>query len=86
VILELVLLMGLAAAGLVAIARALAPTLWLIHKPLSCDLCMSWWSSLIVYGMWHAKEPQPIHLALLAIPASVAVSLVVTKAAIRLSA
>ena len=83
---ELVLLIGLGAAGLTAVIRALAPTLWLLHKPLACDLCMSWWSTLLLYGLWHAKEPQPVHLAMLAILASVGVSLAVIRATNRLSA
>lgn len=37
---------GIAASGATAIIRAVVPQTWLLHKPLSCDLCMSWWSSL----------------------------------------
>ena len=43
--LSLVLVVGLMSAGLTLVARALAPQLWLLHKPLSCDLCMSWWGA-----------------------------------------
>jgi hypothetical protein len=83
---ELVLLIGLGAAGLTAVIRAVSPTLWLLYKPLACDLCMSWWASLLLFGLWHAKEPQPLHLALLAILASVGVSLATIRATNRLSA
>lgn len=45
------LLVGLFAAGATQIIRALVPTLWLLVKPLSCDLCMSWWGSLAGAGL-----------------------------------
>lgn len=38
---------GLAAAGAAQVIRALAPVPLLMRKPLSCDLCMSWWGSFI---------------------------------------
>lgn len=79
------LVLGLAAAGLTAVVRAVVPTLWLLHKPLSCDLCMSWWTTLTLGALhaWHyAQEPAP---AVLAIFAAIAVALTATKAANRLS-
>ncbi len=84
-ILELVLILGLFAAGMTAIIRALVPMLWLLHKPLSCDLCMSWWGSLGGAVLWQVVEPQPLHLFVLSVPAAVAVSLVLIKTANRLS-
>jgi hypothetical protein len=45
------ILVGLFAAGTAQIVRALVPTLWLLVKPLSCDLCMSWWGSLLGVGL-----------------------------------
>lgn len=45
-LLQLILIAGIAAAGAVNVVRAVVPTLWLLVKPFSCDLCMSWWSSL----------------------------------------
>jgi hypothetical protein len=44
-LLILALFLGMCAVGTTHAARALAPQAWLLHKPLSCDLCMSWWSS-----------------------------------------
>jgi hypothetical protein len=43
--LALVLTCGFTAAGLTAVVRALAPLSWQLRKPVSCDLCMSWWCS-----------------------------------------
>jgi hypothetical protein len=39
------LLVGLFAAGATMVTRELAPLAWLMVRPLSCDLCMSWWGS-----------------------------------------
>lgn len=50
-ILEQQIVMGLSAAAIALIIRALVPTMWLLHKPFSCDLCMSWWSS-VALSMW----------------------------------
>jgi hypothetical protein len=83
--LVLAVFFGLAASGITAIIRAVAPVPWLLVKPLSCDLCMSWWSSLAVVLFWSLTEPVSPVAALLAIPASVAVALLSTKAANRLS-
>ena len=46
---------GLAAAGIAHVARAIAPIPWLMRKPLSCDLCMSWWPSLVFGAMWSVE-------------------------------
>jgi hypothetical protein len=43
---------GAAAAGVAHVVRAIAPIPWLMRKPLSCDLCMSWWTSLAFGVMW----------------------------------
>jgi hypothetical protein len=50
-----ILAIGFAAAGLALVVRALVPTLWLLIKPFSCDLCMSWWGSVVftlLAGEW----------------------------------
>ena len=83
--LALVLLFGLAASGTTAIIRAIVPVPWLLQKPLSCDLCMSWWASLATVLLWSFVEPVSPAAAMLAVPASVAVALLSTKAAMRLS-
>lgn len=50
-----ILKMGLASAGVAFVARAVAPTSLLLRKPLSCDLCMSWWPS-VAQAMWAISE------------------------------
>lgn len=45
--LSLLFTIGLVAAGTALIVRAVVPQHWLLVKPFSCDLCMSWWSSLV---------------------------------------
>jgi hypothetical protein len=47
--------MGFASAGVAFVARAVAPTPILLRKPLSCDLCMSWWPS-VFQAMWAIFE------------------------------
>lgn len=86
--LGLVLIFGLAASGLTAVVRAVvdhARPLWLLEKPLSCDLCMSWWASLALVLAWSLHESLAPIPAMLAVLGSVGVGLVVTKAATRLS-
>lgn len=48
-----ILAVGLAAAGFTAIVRATAPMALLLRRPVSCDLCMSWWGALIGVGILH---------------------------------
>lgn len=60
------LFLGLAAAAAATIVRALVPTLWLLIKPFSCDLCMSWWSSLALGLMAYSDISYPIHVLLVA--------------------
>jgi hypothetical protein len=43
---------GFAAAGIALVLRAVAPLSWQIVKPIACDLCMSWWGSLLVVAAW----------------------------------
>ena len=86
--LALVVLFGLAAAGLTAVVRAVegeANPTWLLEKPLSCDLCMAWWSSIAVVIPGALHESLGFIPAMLAVLGSVGVGLTVTKAATRLS-
>lgn len=86
--LVLVALFGLAAAGLTATVRAVVQEtrpLWLLEKPFSCDLCMSWWSSVAVVVAWAVHDGLAFIPGLLAVFGSIGVALLVTKAATRLS-
>lgn len=84
---ETIILVGLFAAGLASVVRALLPVTLLVQKPWSCDLCMSFWCSIIGMGLF---GPQAWtfaaawrHLLAPAL-AAVAVSLLVLKAIARL--
>jgi len=79
-------LVGLAAAGLAQVARALAPLSILTRKPVSCDLCMSWWGALLATAV---TRPWPltwreVALAGVVVLAGVAVSLLVLKTTTKL--
>jgi hypothetical protein len=87
-LLALVVLFGLVAAGITATVRAVidsANPLWLLEKPFSCDLCMSWWSSIAIVIAWAAHDGLELVPGTLAVFGSIAVALCVTKAATRLS-
>lgn len=73
------LLLGYAAAGLASIVRALVPTLWLLHKPLSCDLCMSWWCSLALSMPLSMTYPMALPTVAIVLLAAVATSIMVLK-------
>ena len=81
---------GLSAAGITATARTLAQDYgrpeWLLAKPLSCDLCMSFWGSAASVGGLALSESVSVIPAMLAVFGAVGVSLVAVKAASRLSA
>lgn len=49
------LAVGFASSGITFVVRAAVPQLWLLAKPFSCDLCMSFWSSLAVTA-WLARS------------------------------
>ena len=89
-ILALAIVCGLAAAGMAATARVLAQDYgraeWLLVKPLSCDLCLSFWGSLFAVLLAAAAEPISVPAAMLAGFGSIGVSLLAIKAAMRLSA
>jgi hypothetical protein len=77
------LLLGLGAAGMTFVVRAVldsAKKEWLLEKPFSCDLCMSWWSSIALFVV-HGDWAKPVSLVL----ASTAVSVLAVKAANRLA-
>ena len=87
-ILLAVLTCGLAAAGFTASFRAVVQDhkpAWLLVKPLSCDLCMSFWSSLLFVATLVVAESVPLAHAPLAVFGAVGVSLLSVKAATRLS-
>ena len=47
---------GLSAAGAALVVRAVLAEwlpLWLLVKPFSCDLCMSWWGSVAFSALAH---------------------------------
>jgi hypothetical protein len=86
--LALVVVLGLAAAGAVAVVRAVVQELrpmWLLVKPLSCDLCMSWWASVavVLFALVVGRLAAPD--APLAVLASTAVSLGCVRGSNRLS-
>ena len=59
-LLSLALLCALTAAGTTFVIRAVVQELrplWLLAKPLSCDLCMNWWASLAVAAALHEQIP-----------------------------
>lgn len=83
-LLPLIFTLGLIAAGTTLIVRALVPQLWLLVKPFSCDLCMSWWSSLVsMIGLMSVQSDLDT-TALPAVLGGVAVSVVLLKAVNRL--
>lgn len=79
---------GLAASGLTAAARAVLQDHrpeWLLEKPFSCDLCMSFWASFgFVFTLVVAGDLE-LGAGPLAVFGAVAVALISTKAANRLS-
>lgn len=78
-------LVGLSSAGLCFVVRALIPVTILILKPFSCDLCMSWWGSIIAVvlltGEWTWTS---LRAAAVTVLAGTAVALLVIKIVIRL--
>ncbi len=85
-LLPLILVIGLASAGAVAVIRAVVQELrplWLLYKPLSCDLCMAWWTSLGAIPF--VSESIRVFDAALVVFGGVGVSLLAIKAANRLS-
>lgn len=83
------LTIALAASGLTAVARTLAQdhgrAEWLLEKPLSCDLCMSFWSSLVFTFAYVFRHPEARWDAPTLLFAGIGGALVFTKAANRLS-
>lgn len=82
--LPLLFTIGLMAAGAALITRALVPQHWLLVKPFSCDLCMSWWGSLVSSVVAGAVGGHTSLASLCAALGGTAVSVVVLKAANRL--
>lgn len=85
--LSLALLIALAASGLTAIFRVTIGDRkpeWLLHKPLSCDLCMSFWAASVVTIGWATQHPVSAVEGAIGALAGVGGALLVTKAANRL--
>lgn len=86
----LAILIGLSASGLTAIARTVAQdhgkAEWLLEKPLSCDLCMSFWGSFVSVALWSSHQSIGFIEAVITTFGGVGTALVVTKAANRLGA
>lgn len=85
--LPLALLFGLAASGLTAIIRVTIGDRkpeWLLHKPLSCDLCMSFWTTVAVVIGWTIQHPAPGIEGAIGALAGVGGAMLATKAANRL--
>lgn len=79
------LLLGLAAAAAATIIRAFVPQLWLLFKPWSCDLCMSWWCSLALSVLVTVYADLALVIVPILLLASTAVSMTVLKIHNRLS-
>lgn len=88
-ILAAAIVIALAASGLTAALRVIAQdhgkAEWLLEKPFSCDLCMSFWGSVIFTIAYVLRHPEQLWDAPVLVPASVGAALVFTKAANRLS-
>lgn len=80
-----VLILGLAAATVATIVRAFVPPLWLLVKPWSCDLCMSWWSSLVISPIVNSRLAPGLPMSLVVVLAAAAVSMLVLKINSKLS-
>ena len=78
------LMLGLSTAALATILRAVSPQPWLLHKPLSCDLCMSVWPSLIgAVGLAVSLAPCNIGLDWIVAPVAFGASIVVSFTTLR---
>jgi hypothetical protein len=87
-LLALALLLGLVAAGSVDVIRAVlmeVRPMWLLVKPWSCSLCMSWWCSVAAVTFYGVTIGLTVPDALLATLASTAVSLGVVRGSNRLA-
>lgn len=87
-LLALVVVLGISAAGATAVVRAVVMDRWpalLLTKPLACDLCMSWWSSVALVIFALITDRLAVLDAPLAVLASTAVSLAFVRGSNRLS-
>ncbi len=78
------ILVGFFAAGTTHAARAVAPQPWLMHKPLACDLCMSWWSSWLGVLLMSLYQPLELFSAGVVVLAAVGLSVLLLKLVWRL--
>lgn len=81
----LALLIGFAAATSAIIVREFVPALWLLRRPFSCDLCMSWWMSVGLYVFDLTRAPWPVYNPPLVVLAATLLSIVLLKVVNRLS-
>ena len=84
-LLSTILALGLIAAGLTSVIRAVVPQSFLLIRPFSCDLCMSWWSSLVGATGLVLLDQADMRLAVASVLGAVAVSVLVLKKINRLS-
>ena len=83
-LLLLALVFGLGAAAATVIIRELAPITVLLRKPVSCDLCMSWWLSVfhaLAFGFMISNDL----LVLFCILPSMFISMVALKLIVKIS-
>lgn len=82
---SLALALGLIAAGITSVVRAVVPQIWLLVKPFACDLCMSWWSAWLGAIALQIHDPVSFWSVLPAVLGAVPVSLLTLKVVGRLS-
>lgn len=81
----LALTIGLIAAGITSVVRAVVPQLWLLVKPFACDLCMSWWCAWLGAIVLQIQTPIGFWGVLPAVLGAVPVSLLLLKVVGRLT-
>jgi hypothetical protein len=79
------LLLGLFAAGCTFVVRKVVPQDWLLFKPFSCDLCMSWWSAWLGVILINVTEPMGFLHAVPIVFAGTGLSVLLVKMGNRLS-
>jgi hypothetical protein len=86
-LLLLALLCGLTASGFTFTVRAVVQEvrpMWLLVKPLSCDLCMSWWASILAVLAFSEQIPTAPAFAVTVLAAT-SIGVLLTKTAGRLA-
>lgn len=83
--LPLIIALGFAAASAAIIVREFVPPTWLLIRPFSCDLCMSWWMSVGLYVFDLTRAPWPAYNPPMAVLAATTISMILLKIINRLS-